>query len=246
MAPTCHTHVTIPPYAATMDQMKRFAVYFAPRPGPFADATAAVLGWDNASGRPVPQPDLPGLPAPLADLTSSPRKYGFHGTIRAPFRPAPALTADDVTEAVRALSQHLAPVTCDGLKVENLQGFLALTPVGDTAALTTFAAEVVRATNPLRAALNAAERAKRRPESLTPRQLDLLDTWGYPHVMEELHFHLTLTNRLGDDQAAQTARILSAHLAPVLPAPFRVEDLCLFGEDAQGRFHLLHRFPLSG
>ncbi|MFN4154306.1 MAG: DUF1045 domain-containing protein [Paracoccaceae bacterium] len=226
--------------------MKRFAVYFAPRPGVFADATAALLGWDNLSGQPVPQPDLPGLPAPLADLTTDPRKYGFHGTIRAPFRPAESLTADDVTEAVRTLSHQFAPVTCDGLRVKNLQGFLALTPEGDISALTALAAEVVRATNPLRAPLNVGERAKRRPESLTPRQLELLDTWGYPHVMEELQFHLTLTNRLGDDQVGPTARILSAHLAPVLRRPFIIEDLCLFGEDTTGRFHLLHRFPLSG
>lgn len=226
--------------------MKRFAVYFAPRPGPFADATSALLGWDSASGQPVSQPDLLGLPMPLADLTSAPRKYGFHGTLRAPFRPAPSLTGKEVTAAVHRLSLEIAPVICDGLRVENLHGFLALTPVGDTSALSAFAANVVRATNPLRATLSDAERAKRRPDSLTARQLALLDAWGYPHVMDEFRFHLTLTNSLGADEAAQTARVLSAYLAPTLPKPFAIEDLCLFGEDAQGRFHLLHRFPLSG
>jgi hypothetical protein len=39
---------------------------------------------------------------------------------------------------------------------------------------------------------------------------------------------------------------LAAHFAPVLPHPFRIEDLCLFGEDAAGRFHLLHRYALAG
>ncbi|MDO9639222.1 MAG: DUF1045 domain-containing protein [Pseudotabrizicola sp.] len=241
-----HTHVTNPAYAATMDQMKRFAVYYAPRPGAFADATAALLGWDNARACPVPQPDLPGLPAPLTSLTSDPRKYGFHGTLRAPFRPAASLGMEDVADAVRTLSRELAPVSCDGLRVENLHGFLALTPSGDLSPLNTFAATIVRATNPLRAPLNAEERARRRPETLTPRQLALLDHWGYPHVLEEFHFHLTLTNRLTDAQAARTAPVLSAHLAPILPKPFTIEDLCLFGEDAAGRFHLLHRFPLSG
>lgn len=246
MTPTRHTHVTNPAYRAIMNPMKRFAVYYAPRPGPFAEACAALLGWDSASACPVPQPDLPGLPLPLAVLTTDPRKYGFHGTLRAPFRPADGLGADDVADAVHTLSRDLSPVTCDGLRLENLHGFLALTPLGDTIALNTFAAQVVRATNPLRAPLTDAERARRRPESLTPRQLALLDTWGYPHVIEEFHFHLTLTSRLTDDQAAQTAPVLSAHLAATLPKPFTIEDLCLFGEDAQGRFHLLHRFPLSG
>ena len=66
--------------------MKRFAVYYAPRQGEFAARTAAWLGWDAASGREVARPDLPGLPCHAAEITRDPRKYGFHGTIRAPFR----------------------------------------------------------------------------------------------------------------------------------------------------------------
>ncbi|TAG09238.1 MAG: phosphonate metabolism protein, partial [Rhodobacterales bacterium] len=38
---------------------------------------------------------------------------------------------------------------------------------------------------------------------------------------------------------------LEAHFAPVLPRPFVIEDLCLFGED-DGGFHLLHRYALTG
>jgi hypothetical protein len=41
-------------------------------------------------------------------------------------------------------------------------------------------------------------------------------------------------------------KALAAHFAPVLPQPFRIEDLCLFGEDAGGRFHLLLRYALTG
>ncbi|WP_322573394.1 DUF1045 domain-containing protein [Pseudotabrizicola sp.] len=238
--------MTIPPYAVAMDQMNRFAVYFAPRPGAFADATAALLGWDSVSGLSVPQPALPGLHAPLSELTAEPRKYGFHGTIRAPFRLAPSLSPDAVVHTVRALSTGLSPAVCDGLRVENLHGFLALIPSGDLADLNHLAAKVVRATNPLRAPLSPEERSRRRPESLSDHQRALLDEWGYPHVMDEFHFHLTLTNRLAPQHAENTAAALSAYLAPVLPSPFRVDDLCLFGEDAQGLFHLLHRFPLGG
>ena len=44
-----------------MDQMKRYAVYYAPRPGAFADRAADWLGWD-AGGQAVPSPSLPGIP----------------------------------------------------------------------------------------------------------------------------------------------------------------------------------------
>jgi Protein of unknown function (DUF1045) len=125
-----------------------------------------------------------------------------------------------------------------------MHGFLALTPLGCEAALLSLGAAVVEATDPLRAALTEAERARRRPESLSPRQRELLDRWGYPHVMEEFLFHLTLTDRLADP--APVAAALEAHFAPVLPRPFVIEDLCLFGEDAAGRFHIIHRHALTG
>ena len=105
---------------------------------------------------------------------------------------------------------------------------------------------MVRATDPLRAPLSAAEIARRRPDRLTKRQRRLLNRWGYPFVMQEFRFHMTLTDRLPPDQTAGMLHRLGAHVAPVLPRPLRIDDLCLFGEDAGGRFHLMHRFALAG
>lgn len=229
-----------------MQQFKRYAVYFAPRPGAFADCANHWLGWDTAMGQPLAQPQLAGLPGPVAALTVDPMKYGFHGTIRAPFRAAEGLGQPQIEACVAALALRLPPVVCEGLHVENLHGFLALTPLGDETALLDLAARVVEGTNGLRAALTPEEIAKRRPQSLTARQRSLLDLWGYPHVMDEFRFHLTLTSRLAPDWAEVTQQVLAAHFAPVLPRPFVIEDLCLFGEDMTGRFHLLHRYPLSG
>lgn len=229
-----------------MDHMKRYAVYFSPRPGAFANRAAAWLGWDAALGQSVPQPELPGLPAPVAMVTSDPRKYGFHGTIRAPFRLGEGVEAERLFGAVASLANRLPPARCDGLHLQNLHGFLALTPMGDPAALMTLAATVTERTDDLRAPMTEAEIARRRPEQLSPRQRQLLDLWGYPYVMEEFQFHLTLTNHLPDDQAETVAGVLRDHFAPVLPNPFVIEDLCVFGEDMAGRFHLLHRYALSG
>jgi putative phosphonate metabolism protein len=225
--------------------MKRYAVYFAPRQGAFADRAAAWLGRDAVTGRALEQPVLPGVPSPES-ITVDPRRYGFHGTIRAPFRLADGLDGKRVEAGVAALAARLAPVQCDGLRLENLHGFLALTPDGCEAALLEFAAAVVEGTDVFRAPLTVAEVARRRPESLSPRQRALLDRWGYPYVMEEFRFHLTLTDRLADPQADAVAQALRDHFAPVLPKPFVIEDLCLFGEDDAGLFHLLHRYALTG
>jgi putative phosphonate metabolism protein len=226
-----------------MQQMNRYAVYFSPREGAFARRTAEWLGWNPATGDALPQPGLAGIDDPAA-ITRDPRRYGFHGTIRAPFRPAPGVTEAAIRDRVAALAARLAPVTCEGLRLEVMQGFLALTPLGCEAALLDLAAAVVEATNDLRAPLTEAEIARRRPERLSPRQRTLLDLWGYPYVMEEFRFHLTLTDRLDEPAPIQSA--LEGFFAPVLPRPFVIEDLSLFGEDAAGRFHLLHRYALTG
>lgn len=226
--------------------MKRYAVYYAPRPGAFADRAASWLGWDAALAAPAVQPELPGLPRTAAELTAEPRKYGFHGTIRAPFRAAPGVAGEVIGATVADLAARLAPVRCDSLQLQDLHGFLALTPQGSTAALLDLAAAVVKGTDALRAPLTADEIARRGPGRLSPHQRALLDRWGYPYVMEEFRFHLTLTDRLVPAEGEAVADVLAAHFAPVLPLPFVIEDLCLFGEDTLGRFHLLHRYALSG
>jgi putative phosphonate metabolism protein len=225
-----------------MQKMKRYAIYYAPPPGPFAHAAASWLGWDPSLGAPVPQSDL-GLD--LAPLTAEPRKYGFHGTIKPPFRLAEGFGLADLQAACTTLAGQLPPVVMPGLRFLDLDGFLALVPQGDTAALSALAAEVVARLDHLRAPLTEAEIARRRPERLTQRQRSLLDQYGYPHVMEEFQFHLTLTGRLSPQDHATLRPVAQAHFAPHLPQPFGMDDLCLFGEAEDGRFHLLHRYPLG-
>lgn len=229
-----------------MEDFRRYAIYYVPRPGEIAEAAAAWLGWDLAQGRAVPPPLLAGLPGPLADLTAAARPYGFHGTLKAPFRLAPGQSARALNLATARLAERLAPVSLPRLRLAEPGGFLALIPEGDAKDLLGLGAEVVSQLDRFRAPLTAAEIARRRPDRLSPRQRDLLDTWGYPHVMEAFRFHLTLTGDLEADARAAVMRVLESWLLPILPAPFVIEDICLVGEDAAGRFHLLARHALTG
>ncbi|HBR36147.1 MAG TPA: phosphonate metabolism protein, partial [Sulfitobacter pontiacus] len=62
---------------------KRYAIYYTPPPGDFARRGAVWLGWDVQAGEAVAHPDIEGLD--IAKLTQRPRKYGLHGTVKAPF-----------------------------------------------------------------------------------------------------------------------------------------------------------------
>jgi putative phosphonate metabolism protein len=225
-----------------MDKMKRYAIYYAPEAGPFATAAAKWLGWDPELGAVVTQPEVG---VDLVDLTNDPRKYGFHGTIKAPFRMADGMGRDALSDALSALAANLKPVEMPGLELVALDGFLALVPQGDTSNLLALAAQVVERLGHLRAPLTEAEIARRRPERLTSRQRALLDQFGYPYVMEEFRFHLTLSRRLTAAENAALMPRASTYFAPHLPKPVRISTLCLFGEAMDGRFHLLHRYPLA-
>lgn len=231
--------------AGRMEEFKRYAVYHAPPPGPLADFGASWLGWDAAAGAGCAHPDLPGLPRPVAELTARPRKYGFHGTLKPPFRLAPGRDPAALAAALAGFARREAPVTLAGLRLARLGGFLALVPDGDPAPLAALAARVVEHFDPYRAPLGADERARRGP-GLSTRQARMLERWGYPFVMEEFRFHLTLTGPLDPGVAEATMAALAPRLAPLLPRPFRVDALCLFGEGGDGRFRLVHRYPLSG
>ena len=92
------------------------------------------------------------------------------------------------------------------------------------------------------------QRARRRAAGLTPRQEELLVRWGYPYVLEQWRFHLTLTGTVtdtGERSALTTA--LKSRFGAFLDRPLQVRDLCVFRQPAPGRpFSVLARFRLGG
>ncbi|HAV09375.1 MAG TPA: phosphonate metabolism protein [Rhodobacteraceae bacterium] len=216
----------------------RFALYWTPPEGPFSAFGADWFGWDIARGAAHAAP-------PFEEATRTPRKYGFHATIKPPFRLAPDTSLTALQTATEALCASLPPVTLDGLAITRIGRFLALTGQGDLSTLNATAAELVAGLDPFRAALSDVELAKRRRTRLTPDQDKLLQQWGYPYVMEAFRFHMTLTGNLPSEATPPIEAHLQTALAPFL-GPCKIEDFTLCGEDAAGHFHQLSRHPLCG
>lgn len=229
-----------------MPDYHRYALYYLCPPGPLADFGAAWLGWDVAEGRAVAHPEVAGLPKPAAEITATPRKYGFHGTIKPPFRLAGGRTPEGLLAEARALCARLAPVEFERLALTPLGHFLALTPAGDASALAALAAACVEGLDDFRAPAPEAELTRRRARGLSARQEENLCRWGYPYVMQDFRFHMTLSGRLTPDDLAATAAALSPHVTPLVPAPCRIAEMALVGADAEDRFHLIARLPLGG
>lgn len=211
--------------------MKRYAIYYMPPPGPLARFGAEWLGWDPEAGMRLSHP------ISQAALVADPQKYGLHATLKAPFRLVGSQAGLEM--AVADLANRLSPVWPGNLQVERIGQFLALVPQGDPTRLKDMVGRIVSFLDPFRAPLTEQEIARRNPARLTLRQRELLDRWGYPYVMEEFRFHITLTGPC--DLAPE---VLEPRLASVLPPEFRIEEICLMGEDDDGMFHLLRRYPI--
>ena len=219
----------------------RFAIYYVPPDGPLADFGAKWLGWDVVTGREAVQFDVPGL----HDITMTPRKYGFHGTLKPPFKLKDCRTFDALERAVSNVAGALSPAVCDGLKLTQLGRFLVLTPFGPLDSLQRIAEACVRDLDGFRAPAGEAELARRRKAGLSTRQETLLAQWGYPYVFEEFRFHMTLSGRLPEEDVRGWTDTLQSQL-PDLPAPFVVDQIALCGERQDGRFELIHRYTLTG
>lgn len=222
----------------------RYAIYYTPPPGALAAFGAGWLGWDIAAGREAGRLVVPGLDG--ARLTGEPRRYGFHATLKPPFRLADGMAPEALEAAVADLAARLTPVPLDGLRLDAIGRFLALVPEGDQAALAALAGRLVRDLDRFRAAPDPADLARRRARGLTRAQEANLVRWGYPYVLDEFRFHMTLTGPLEPADLAATRRALAPVVAPLLPRPFEVEAIVLAGEDAGGRFHVIHRYDLTG
>lgn len=219
----------------------RFAVYYIAPEGELARFGAQWLGWDVIAGAAAD-------PLPIAgrdDVTMTPRKYGFHGTLKPPFRLTEGTDLDGLQAAVAGLAARLPAARCDGLGLTRLGRFLALTPLGETEALSQLAASCVTELDTFRAPASPEELAKRRGAGLSPAQEANLVAWGYPYVRDQFRFHLTLTGRLSKADLPHWEGVLQAALPP-LPAPFVIDSLGLVGERPDGRFELIHRYALTG
>jgi hypothetical protein len=170
----------------------RVALYYTPDAGhPLVRAAAEWLGRSPFSARGYPAAGS-GVASGPEDLIASPRRYGFHATLKAPFELAEGTTLEQLAEALASFCRTRVAPSLGPLQIADLGEFIALVPDGPRAELEALAAEVVREFDAFRAPLGDAELARRRSGGLTARQDEHLRRWGYPHVLEDFRFHMTL------------------------------------------------------
>lgn len=236
-----------------MTPPSRYAVYLVPPPASALWRFGCdALGRDAVTGERSANFAVDGIDAQTwRDLASEPRRYGFHATLKAPFRLQAGRSADELFRAVAALAEALAPFDAGPLGVTTIalargRAFVALTPIAPSAELARLESAVVRSLDAFRAPLTEAERERRDPERLSDRQRGMLEAWGYPYALDEFRPHFTLTNAVAGAEAI--AATLAREFERRVPSPLlEVDAVALCAESGPERaFTVMRRFALGG
>jgi len=219
---------------------RRYGIYDLPEQKWLSESGTSWLGWDAVTGQHVHQTDLTGIDV----VTDTPRKYGFHATLKPPFRLAEGCDIESLSRSLSTFASITKPVMCDGLQLSVIGKFLALTPTGNTRSIDELAMLCVTSMDPYRASLNESELARRRSTGLSDRQEALLEQWGYPYVAEEFNFHITLTGSLDALELQKWRTAAENHFK--FSSPYRINSVALAGEREDGYFELIERYALTG
>ena len=205
--------------------LPRYAVYYIPP----ADhpLTRAAAQWIGRS--------------PFA---VEPRSYGFHATLKAPFRLKENFGVEDLEEAIRRIARTSTPCRIGPLKIGMLKDFFALLPVGTIPGVHSTAARIVQELDGFRAPLFESELQRRLRIPLDAVERAYLGDWGYPYVLDRFRFHMTLTDPVEPDNRPSVLAELEEIFAPFLEEDYYLDTLSLFVQAfPQADFRVRSQFP---
>jgi putative phosphonate metabolism protein len=231
-----------------MADYPRYAIYYASAPGSDLDRFGAhMLGYDAYDGGDLPFPESVTKEQPdWRELTQDPRKYGFHATLKAPMALADGKTEVELAAACKAFAGRPRRIPVIEPIVDSISGFIAVISARASAELLELAADATSEFDSFRAPLTPEDHDRRNPAKLTPRQCAYLERWGYPYVMEEFRFHMTLTGRLDAERRDPIVAMLRDRFSAVGLKQLAVDRLALFHQhDAASKFRIIGHWPLN-
>ena len=226
----------------------RYAIYFASPPGSELEAFGRrVIGRDHITGTEVELFDIAGLSKDeLQRITRSARHYGFHATLKAPFVLRDGRREDELHQALETFAAERMAFETPPLRISTLSRWIAFTLSDRSAEMDQLAADCVRNFEDFRAPLTGADIERRRQSKLTPKQDERLLAFGYPHIFDDFHFHMTLAGPLEDAEQEAVAGMLRQEAGNLDGQPLHVDAVALYQQpDRDSPFIQTARFPFQ-
>jgi putative phosphonate metabolism protein len=227
----------------------RYAIYWAPgSDDALGQAATRWIGRDAATGARFRLPVVDGVePEAMAAYLADPARYGFHATLKAPFRLATGRSESELLAHFDDFARRSPPIAIPELVIRKLGRFFAFVPNEPVAELDRWAGEIVEAFEPFRAPLSDGELARRRASGLTLGEDAHLVRWGYPYVFDAFRFHMSLTGKVPREDMEAVDAAARRHFADFDARPYRLDNLAIFIEPEPGApFAMLRSVPLGG
>lgn len=226
----------------------RYGIYFSPSPATsLHELGSRWLGRDAITGQAL-NPQLP-AELPHGDwvrATESPRRYGFHATLKPPFRLAEGAFFEDLQTALHEFAAQREAFEAPKLTVGRLGHFLALTLAQPSGPFSRLAADSVSAFERFRSPATEQELEQRLRGSLSLREREHVIRWGYPYVFDTWKFHMSLTGSLAPEALPPLEEHLCERFAGFGLQPLLVDSVCIFYEPSPGApFRVVDRAMLG-
>ena len=209
----------------------RCAICFTP---PADDAlSVAAARWlrrDPYSGARIAWPVEGLVENDHAFLTAAPRRFGFHGSLKAPFRLSSDHTLTDVQAALAKFCRRVTPLTLDAVQIALIGNFFALEPTQPNPELQELAADFVTVFDQYRSPTSDLDLARGDTGRLNGRQFANLMAWGHPYVFDQFRFHMTLTGPIDELERDYVAAMLKRHFGALTDNPLCISQVALFVE----------------
>ena len=230
-----------------MSDFSRFAIYYVPPESNYLTRFAASwFGWDVYQGIKVNYPVFCNLTHDIEEVTGAPSKYGFHGTLKAPFCLAPDRTIDELRLSLSTLTRYTKKFEIPSICLRIMSGFIAIVPTVQNEKINFLAKKCLEDLDTFRKAETLENLNKRRASGLSASEKHHLLKWGYPYVLDDFHFHLTMTSKLPSKVLKNVFSVLSSELQVILKAPLLIDKICLLGEsNRHGKFEVIEEFSLA-
>lgn len=229
--------------------LPRYAIYYSPdTKDALTLAANEWLGRDAMAGEDIKRASkISSLSDDAFDATMvNACRYGFHGTLKAPFELAKDKELAELEEEVEAFASRMDPFLLPNFVIGQLGPFFALQLEEPSLQLEGVAADIVRKFDHFRAPMSKEDFERRKPEKLSISQRRNLIDWGYPYIFEDFRFHMTLSDPIENGLADDYHTALKEHFGAHLKNPCKFTALSIFVEPERGAPFVLHRqFPLG-
>jgi len=237
-----------------MKKYSRYAIYYAPTKGSSLEEFGKYwFGWDPLKGKFVNNKQrinylnrfgIKNLKT-LDENNLIAKKYGFHGTLIPPFKLNNIYNTNKLFKKTEDIAKKFKRFKFYKFKLKKINNFYAFVQHKKNSSINELSNKLVRELFKFRSPLTKKDIDRRNPSKLSKSQLNILYKWGYPYLMSEFNFHMTLASDITGNKLCFELKKIDKKKEIIFNGINNFDKIYIFGENQKGMFENLENFSLS-